>query len=110
MTYRVHELRRAQADIRSIFEWIRRHSPEGAAAWLGAYDSMVERLRQDAASFGEAYENQDLEFDVRQALFKTRRGRVYRALLFIEDEDVFILRVRGPGQASITLDDIRLSD
>jgi plasmid stabilization system protein ParE len=106
MTYSVHELPKAQTDIRCIFEWIRGHSPEGADAWLDAYDSLVERLRQDAAAFGEAYEKQYLEFDVRQVLFKTRRARVYRALFFIDGEDVYILRVRGPGQAPVAPVDI----
>jgi hypothetical protein len=46
-----------------------------------------------------APESQDVEFEVRQALFKTRRGCVYRALFFIERSTVYILRVRGPGQA-----------
>ena len=108
MTFRVHELRRAQADIRSIFEWIRERSPLGAIAWLGAYDRMVGRLRQDAEAFADADENAEMEFHVRQALFKTRRGRVYRALFFIDGQDVYILRVRGPGQAPIRPYDVEL--
>ena len=62
---------------------------------------MIRRLEQHASSCGPAQEHDDCEFDVRQALFKTRRGRVYRALFFIEGEDVYILRVRGPGQAPV---------
>lgn len=45
MTYRVHELQLAQADIRSIFDWIRKRSPQGANAWLDAYDAMIDGLR-----------------------------------------------------------------
>jgi hypothetical protein len=45
--------------------------------------------------------------EVRQALFKTRRGRVYRALFFIESTDVFILRVRGAGQAPVLPNEIK---
>jgi len=64
-------------------------------------------LKQDAHSFGFAPENQDCDLEVRQALFKTRHGRVYRALFFIEGENVFILRVRGPGQAPVMPKDIK---
>ncbi len=81
-------------------------SPQGARAWLRAYDDLIERMQKQAHSFGPAYENDDCEFDVRQALFKTRRGRVYRVLFFIEGEEVYILRVRGPGQAPVEPDEL----
>jgi hypothetical protein len=48
-----------------------------------------------------APENTDTEFEVRQVLFKTRRGNVYRALYLLDGEDVYILRVRGKGQAPV---------
>jgi plasmid stabilization system protein ParE len=107
MTFIVRELPKAKHDKSSIFHWLHERSPEGAAAWLDAYDSVIERLNQHAASFGLAPESQDCEFDVRQALFKTRRGRVYRALFFIDCRDTYILRVRGPGQAPVSPDEIR---
>lgn len=71
-----------------------------------AYDAMVRRLEEQASSCGPAHEHDDCELDVRQALFKTRRGRVYRALFFLEGRDVFILRVRGPGQAPVDPDEL----
>jgi hypothetical protein len=106
MSFTVRELPKAKQDKRAIFLWLHERAPEGAAAWLDAYDSLIERLKQDAASFGVAPENQGCEFEVRQALFKTRRGRVYRVLFFIEGRDAYILRVRGPGQAPVMPDDI----
>jgi hypothetical protein len=101
MTSIVRELRKATADKRQIFAWLHERSPSGALAWLAAYDAMVERLKTGAETFGEAYEQVDLEMSVKQALFKTRRGRVYRALFLIERNDVYILRVRGPGQSPV---------
>ena len=101
MNFQVRELGKAQADIRSIAHWLAERSPQGAQTWLRAYDDLIDRLETQASTFGPAPENDDCEFDVRQALFKTRRGRVYRALFFIEGQDVFILRVRGPGQAPV---------
>ena len=101
MSFSGHELPKAKADKRSIVEWIRERSPAGATAWLNAYDRAVEQLTNRADSYAEAHENTDLLLDVRQILFKTRRGRVYRALFVIEATTVYILRVRGPGQAPV---------
>jgi len=106
MTFRVHELRRAQGDIRGITEWLALRSRQGAIAWLRAYDKLLLRLAKDARLFGPAAENPACELDVRQALFKTPRGRIYRALFFITGEDVYILRVRGQGQAPVSPDDL----
>jgi plasmid stabilization system protein ParE len=107
MSFLVRELSKARQDKEHIFRWLYERSPAGAFAWLDAYDSLAERLKQDAATFGLAPESADCEFDVRQALFKTRRGRVYRALFLIEGTEVFILRVRGPGQATVIPQEIK---
>ena len=106
MTSNVYELRRAQADIASIARWLAERSPHGARAWLHSYDDMVKRLKQQAHSCALAQEHDNFDLDVRQVLFKTRRGRVYRALFLIENQDVYILRVRGPGQAPVQPDEL----
>jgi plasmid stabilization system protein ParE len=106
MKFVVSELRRAKTDKRNIFEWLHERSRSGAIAWLAAYDKMIGHLKTRADTFSEADENDDLELDVKQAFFKTRRGRVYRALFLIEDEEVFILRVRGPGQEHVHSEDV----
>ena len=104
--FQVKELARARADIRDIATWLAERSPQGAASWLDAYDRLVARLGQSAESFGSAAENEDCAFDIRQALFKTGRGRVYRAIFYIDGDTVNILRVRGPGQALVQPDEL----
>ena len=106
MTFRVRELRRAQADVGQIVKWLVERSPRGARAWLVAYDAMINRLEKNAEMLGLADENDECEFEVRQASFKTNRGRVYRAIFFIEGDEVFILRIRGPGQAPVQPEDL----
>lgn len=101
MTFTVYELPKAKIDKESIARWLFDQSPQGAMAWLDAYDDVVERLRTAADVFAEALENKDCDLEVRQALFRTRRGRFYRVVFYIEQESVYILRVRGPGQAPI---------
>ena len=98
MSFQVYELPKAKADKRHIFEWLHERSRQGAIAWLNAYDAVIERLKSQADVFADAFENKGcLHVDVKQAFFKTRRGRVYRMLFFIDGRDVFVLRVRGPG-------------
>ena len=106
MSFTVRELPKSRQDKDSIFGWLHERSPTGAIAWLDAYDALVERLCQDASVFGEAPESRDCQFHVRQALFKTPRGHVDRVLFFVEREVVFILRIRGPGQAPISREDV----
>jgi hypothetical protein len=107
MSFTVRELPKAKHDKASIIRWLYERSPMGAAAWLDAYDKTIEQLTESATAFSTAPENDDSEFDVRQALFNTRRGRVYRVLFFVNGDEVFILRVRGPGQAPVMPDDLQ---
>jgi hypothetical protein len=101
MSYTVFELPKAKDDKHSIFRWLNERSPQGAVAWLDAYDELVNRIKDDAPRFGKSPESQDCDFEIRQGLFKTRRGRVYRVLFFVEGADAYVLRVRGPGQAPV---------
>ena len=105
MTFYVKALRKAEADVRSITKYLYERSPQGAAAWLDAYRQARARLASNADSCGQAEEDEHLDIDVRQALFKTRRGRVYRMLFTIVGNEVRILRVRGPGQAPVIAED-----
>ena len=106
MSLAVRELPGARKDKQAILEWLLERSSQGAAAWLDAYDDALARLGDHADTYGQALENDDcLQVDVRQLLFKTRRGRVYRIVFFIEQRDVFVLRVRGPGQPPLQPDD-----
>ena len=106
MTFHVKTLPKAEADIRSITTYIHKRSPRGAAAWVNAYERARKRLTETADGCGEADENEFLDIDVKQSLFKTRHGRVYRLLFTIVDDEARILRVRGSGQAPVEPDDL----
>ena len=106
MKFHIKTLRKAETDVRSITKYLYERSPQGAAAWLDAYRQTRTRLASNADSCGQAEENQHFDIDVRQALFKTRRGRIYRLLFTIVGNEVRILRVRGPGQAPAVAEDL----
>lgn len=106
MNYRVHELSLAEADVRAIFDWISQRSPQGVEAWLDAYDEMIDGLTR-FVGHGVAPEDVSVDFKVQQVVFKTRHGNAYQALYFVEGEDVYVLRVRGKGQAQVRPEDLR---
>lgn len=101
MSFCVTTLPRAEADVRAIARYVQERSPSGATAWLTALEQAINHLEEFADGCGEAAESGQFEIEVRQALFKTRRSRVYRLLFTIVDDEVSILRVRGPGQGPL---------
>ena len=107
MSFTVRELPRARDDKQAILEWLLERSRQGATAWLDAYDDAMARLRDHADAYEQAFESDDCpQVDVRQLLFRTRRGRVYRIIFCIDQRDVFVLRVRGPGQPPLHPDEL----
>jgi plasmid stabilization system protein ParE len=106
MKYNVIALRRAEADIRHIARWIAQRSLQGADSWLDAYEQLLARLAEHADSFPALLEDADCNVPLKQALFRTRYGRTYRAVFTIAGDDVRILRVRGPGQPALQDDEL----
>lgn len=98
MKYQVIESSRATCEIYEIFDWLCDRSPQGAEAWLDSWEQTVQVLRESAGSYGLAPENVDHDVEVRQVLFKPRRGKRYRALYMIDGNKVIVLHVRGHGQ------------
>ena len=76
--------------------------PNGGAALLQA----LKGLATNPESKGFAPESREFDQEVRQALFKTRKGRMYRALFLIEETRVHVLAVRGPGQRLLTSEEL----
>lgn len=106
MSYQVHTLRRAEADYREILAYLIKRSSVGANSWAKAFDHAIGRLESQAGRFPLAVESGDTDFEVRQLLFKTGRGRVYRILFMIQELDVYVMRVRGPGQDLVPSDEL----
>lgn len=106
MTYRIKILPRAEADVENIYQWLRQRSPPGADRWLEAFERAVQGLTDAPTGFGRASESQFVDAEVYQVLFKTARGRTYRALFVVTHGVVQILRVRGPGQRDLQADEL----
>lgn len=90
-----HEARANVADIHAL---IAEASSLGADRWLDAFEDAIARLERYPLSFGLAPESEFAPRELRQILFKTRRGRIYRAVYFVDGDVVKITHVRGPRQ------------
>lgn len=110
MTFAVRILRAAERDCTEILEYIAARSKMGAEAWAGAFDNALSYLEENADTCPLAAENEHVEFEVREVLFKTRRGLIYRALFTLRDDTAVILHIRGPGQDFFANTEIRDPD
>ncbi len=106
MTFRVSVLKRARSDAESIYAWLRQQSISGATAWYEAFDGALRKLASDADNAALAPEADFVGARLRQRLFRTRRGKRYRIIFIVLENEVRILRVRGPGQAPLTAIDL----
>src|SRR5438093_2568764 len=97
---------RARSDVDDIFKWLVQRSAQGAISWYLAFRRAVEQINSSPESFAEAAESHRLGRQLRQAPFKTRRGRVYRIVFEVSDTEIMILRVRGPGQSPLRRRDL----
>src|SRR5262245_48889040 len=92
-------LERAQSDVDDIFSWLARRTVLGSVAWYVALHRAVAQVADAPDSFPDAVESHALGRSLRQSLFKTRRGRVYRIVFEVSDKEITVLRIRGPGQS-----------
>jgi plasmid stabilization system protein ParE len=69
---------RARTDVDEIFTWLVHRSMRGAIPWYLAFGRAVEKVASSPEIFAEAPESGPLGRQLRQSLFKTRRGRIYR--------------------------------
>lgn len=106
MSYAVRLLPAAKADLHEFYNYIAERSPEGADHWEAALEAGLARLRQNPFQCGLAPEHNKLGRELRQLLFRTQHGHTYRAVYLVEGEEVFVLRLRGPGQKPLRARDM----
>ena len=98
MSYRVEVSEPAERDADRIYLWLRKRSSQGAGRWWTALLAALEKLKQNPVNFSLAPEADDVDEPLRQVLFKTRKGHLYRAIFIVRDDIVHVLRIRGEGQ------------
>jgi plasmid stabilization system protein ParE len=106
MSYRVTLLPDARQELATIFTWLANRSPQGAKTWFNRFTEALLTLEDAPLSFGLAPESEFANREVRQLIFKTKRGRRYRALFTVSGDTVHVLHIRGPGQDLVEPHDV----
>ncbi len=106
MSYRVVVVARARLDVETIYDWIADRSAEGAQRWLDQFEKATGTLATNPFVAPLTPESDRLDIEIRHTVFRTRAGRTYRAVFTVVDDEVRILRVRGPGQPPLRRGDI----
>ena len=106
MPYDVRVLPRAEFDVQQIYNWLMERSPEGALRWWVAFEEAIASISAQPSRLTLAPEDKWIDREMRQVLFKTAHGRYYRALYVIVEDEVRVLRVRGPGQPDLDADEL----
>jgi len=107
VTYLVELLEAAKTDYRRIYSYIAKRSPQGAERWDDAFEVALQRLTRNPLEGSVAPESKRLTEEVRQLLFRTKHGLVYRAIYKIDGQQVVVLRLRGPGQRPVGRPDLK---
>jgi plasmid stabilization system protein ParE len=90
MTYNVITLPEAEADFQTLYQYISDRSVQGAHAWANAFNDAFKKLEHNPLLYSLAPESADVDDEVYQILFKTRRGNPYRMLFSVRGDKVFI--------------------
>lgn len=106
MAYSVRITRRAKSDLRKTGDWLHERSPAGAQSWLAVARATIACLEDSPRRHSLAPENEYSPREIRNALFKTRRGHIYRAIFFIEGDTVFVTHIRSPRQRLLEGDEV----
>ncbi len=106
MKYHVIVLARARRDVASIYDWIAERSAEGAQRWLDQFEKAAAALETNPFIAPLAPESGSFDIEIRSIAFRTRAGRTYRAVFTVANDEVRILRVRGPGQPALKPRDV----
>lgn len=107
MKYQLHITPSAKRNAQQILRYLEKRSRRGARAWYSAFQQMTVAVEASPASFPLAPENDRHEEEIRNAIFKTRKGLPYRALFLLRENQVYIVHVRGPGQNELDADEIQ---
>lgn len=102
MRYEIKLSRQVLADLERLAGASPLGATRGDADFLSRrFFEALARLETMPLSCGLAYENRFFREEIRHLLFKIHKGRPYRALFTVRDDEVRIIAVRAPGERPI---------
>ena len=93
MSYLVVITANAKENLRSYYLQAAKRAPVTAARWLNRFEAALATLASNPQRCGTAPENNAADEEIRQFLFG-KRGRVFRALFTIAEDEVRVLHIR----------------
>jgi plasmid stabilization system protein ParE len=100
MSFRVVVEREAEEDMKAAAQWIAQYSSDKATLWYFDATEAIESLENFPARCPLAPESRKFGAEIRHLIF----GK-YRILFIIEDEIVYVIRIRHQAQNTLSLDD-----
>ncbi len=109
MEFRIEFARRAERALDEAYDFIANDSVSHADQWYFEAKEAVLSLKHYPARCGFAYENDLVDFELRQLVFGKRSGR-YRILFTIDSElrVVHIIAIRHSAQDTLGQDNLKL--
>ncbi len=105
MSLRVRLTAEAVRNQNEFADWMMQRSLEGALAWLDALTHVLDQVSTSPMSFPKAPEDEFADRELRNAFFGTRKGRVFRAIFYVDGDSVVVTHLRAPDQQPLTGDD-----
>lgn len=100
MSFKVVVEQEAEEDMKSAVQWIARYSQDKAALWYFDATEAIESLENFPTRCPLAPESDKFGAEIRHLIFDK-----YRILFIIDDETVYVLRVRHQSQNVLSPDD-----
>lgn len=106
MSWTVILLPRAKADIRSVGEWFGSRNRRAESRWYAQMLRVVEKLSTNPGHHPQAEDNFNADIDLRELIVGRRRGIVHRILFTIDEQIVYVHRVRHAAQDTLSEEDL----
>lgn len=100
MSFNVVVEKEAEEDLKAAASWIAQHSRDKAILWYFDVTESIESLKNFPARCPLAPESKKFGEEIRYLMFDK-----YRILFIIEDETVYVIRVRHQAQDVLSPDD-----
>ena len=107
MNYELLLTRETEKEVDRTIAYLANRSPQGAAAWCEQWENVLSELKRNPLQHALAPESAKYDVEIRQILFKTRRGLKYRALFTVVGRGVYVIHLRGPRQNLLRRDQLR---
>ena len=105
MSLRVRLTAEALRNQNEFADWIMQRSVDGALAWLDAFERILGQVSTSPLSFPKAPEDEFSHRELRNAFFGTRKGRVFRAIFYVDGDCVIVTQLRSPDQRPLAAED-----